>query len=244
MKKSVLLIENEYYSQQSLIRLLKKRKEFELVATCTTIEKAIEAYTLYNPDVVFLDIELDDGYGFDFVNHFQNFSATIIVTTGESAYAVQSYEVRAFHFLEKPILQRKFNEVMDLYLKESSISPLPHDQKNTPSSIKRIFIPTRLGKRALLVSDIQLLRADLGCVEIFTDSRDAEAVVSKNLPWFIKKLDDTLFIRIHRKYIVNHEKISQVIRHKDNMSLILENGKEVAVSKNNIQSVCKLLDAY
>lgn len=239
----VLVVEDEQHCYKSLERLLNTQKDFKIIHHTRTVEGAIKAYHELSPDLIFLDVELEDGNGFDFINTFENIKTPIIFTTAHSKHAVRAIEERAFHYLVKPILKRKFLNALEQFinLQNTSSHVQIHPNKNESYYQKeKIFLPTIDGKLGYNINTIESIRAK-GSSSLVYFNTDEPIIITKPIKWFENKLNFKPFMKVHRSYLVNIDKILKISR-GENIEVICEGGSSVEVSKQYKQDFLNALE--
>jgi two-component system LytT family response regulator len=231
----VLIVEDEDHCYKSLKRLLDSREEFEIINLSQTIEGAIEAYNTFSPDLIFLDVELKDGNGFDFINAFENIETPIIFTTAHSTHDVRDFEEHAFHYLVKPILKSKFQDAIERFLALYAKSSLQISSKTKDQfQGEKIFLPTNSGKKGYSINSIESLRAKGSSSLVYLNTKDP-LLITKPIKWFEDRLNFMPFMKVHRSYMVNINKITKISR-GDFIEVTCEGGSTVEVSKQYKQA--------
>ncbi|WP_422089782.1 LytR/AlgR family response regulator transcription factor [Tenacibaculum ovolyticum] len=192
-----IIIEDELPAQNIIKNYIRKIPDLKLV---NTFQTAISANTFLKDntvDTIFLDINLPDISGLDFIKTIKN-PPKIIVTTAYPDYAVSSFELDTIvDYLVKPFS-------FDRFLKATS---KVEKQLNTETSIEKEIIYINVDKtiHKLYVEDILYLESDRNYVTFFTIDKKLTVIDS------LKKWKDTLneyrFVQIHKSYIINIKKI-------------------------------------
>ncbi len=234
MKKiRTVLIEDEEKSLETLSGMLSSFfDDIEVVATARNVKEAVEVLFKHKPDLVFADISLPDGTGFDVLDKTRPIVFDIIFTTAFEEYSVNAFEYAALHYILKPISIDKIEDAIERhkaglgykkkYAKEySAILNGNPDQKiafNTVSEI--IFKP---------IKDILYCMADGNYTEVFFVNGE-KLFISQTLKVYEKTLAPHSFARIHNKYLVNVKHVKKYTRGKTGYA-IMETGKELPVSE-------------
>jgi len=115
-KIKTLLIEDEKISLITLQSLLHKHfEEIEVVGTAGTVRESKEKIKSLHPDLIFLDISLPDGEGFEVLNGLERKSFEVIFTTAHEQYALKAFDFFAIHYLVKPVTFERLNTAIDRY---------------------------------------------------------------------------------------------------------------------------------
>ncbi|HAS42101.1 MAG TPA: DNA-binding response regulator [Microscillaceae bacterium] len=226
-----IIIEDEPFAQKLLQSYIDKIPYLELLATFTN---PIEAYPLLHQqtvDLVFLDIEMPQLNGMQFLESLAH-SPKIIFTTAYSQYAVESYEKNALDYLLKPITFERFMAAVNKFpqnLESSSLPPQPFESTSVPPPNQHIFVKVDRQLIKLLYQDILYVESLRDYVQFYTLT--ARHIVYHSL----KKLEQLLpnpFQRVHHSYIVNLDHLEQI---RDN-HIVLPN-KKIPISKKYRDSV-------
>ncbi|MCC6372312.1 MAG: response regulator transcription factor [Bacteroidia bacterium] len=195
------------------------------------ISNAIEKLNKHKPDLIFLDIELRNGTGFDILKKL-DYKPEIIFTTAYSQYAIDAIKIHAFDYILKPIneneLIRSLNDCKDK-LEGRKIG----DTENRPVINDAFFnIATNEGKISLNYNDIFYFESSGAYT--FCVVRDKKLLFSKNIGEVEKEVPKEIFFRTHNSYIVNLGKISKV-EIKRNGNIWLANNDIIPLSQRKIK---------
>jgi len=192
--------------------------DVEVVAQASTLKTAMSAIQKTTPDLVFLDIEMPDGTGFDLLNAFGKIDFKIIFVTAYSEYAIKAFRFSALDYLLKPV---KIDELIEAVAKVRSASTpglsseiinslLANLKNNTPKQ-STLIIPNVRGFEVLRVADIIMCQADGYCTILFL-SGNRKVVSSKNLKHFDGLLEDQDFLRVHHSWLVSLDHVTGYTR--------------------------------
>ncbi|MES2799076.1 MAG: LytTR family DNA-binding domain-containing protein [Bacteroidota bacterium] len=243
----VLVIDNEDNIRNGLVNQLKKLSQFvSEVHEAVGVESGLLAINTIHPDVVFLDVEMDDGTGFDLIKRLDKVNFQLIFITAFDKYAVTAFKLSAIDFLLKPIdsdelvvalekvseaLQSKnISQQLDV-LKSSLLEMKSADQKIVLQDNKSIYF--------VKIADIFNCEAE-GSYTTFHLMDGSKILVSKSLKEYEALLETHGFIRTHHSHLVNIKKILRFTK-ADGGSLILENNQEIPVSQRKKEQVLELL---
>lgn len=219
--------------------------EVKIIGTADGVVSGAKLLREVKPDLLFLDIELQDGTGFDVLEIIPDLSAKVIFTTGSNAYAIKAFRFSATDYLLKPIDP---DELMEAVAKAKG-------QKNEGQqeslnllleSIKTKQVPRKLALHSqekihvANVDDIVRLEAGGNCTFFhFQDS--SRLLVTKTLKEYDKILTEAGFLRVHQSHLVNTELIKEYIKTEGGY-LVMKNGERVPVSVRKKTEVVKVLD--
>ena len=230
MKLKTIIVEDEQISREILKNYVGKYcPSIELMGEASNIEEAYELIQKYELDLVFLDVEMPFGNGFDLLEKVENKTFETIFVTAYDHYAIEALNNQATYYLLKPIsideLIKSVNLVLEIKEKEEQLQ----NKVLTPhSTVKgKITIPLQDGFEVVNVEEIIFCKADDNYTEIHFEN--SKKVVSKTLKHFEEVLREYPFARIHKSYLVNINHITKYKKGKGG-SVELINGKEVLVS--------------
>jgi two-component system, LytTR family, response regulator len=214
---------------------------------CRDLANGVKCIKKYNPDIVFLDIELPVYSGIQILDFFDKEDITfhIIFTTASSEYAVKAFEMSAIDYLMKPIqeeqlktsIQKAFSKTPNV---KADIFPILKENLDYIGN-KKLVVPIANGFEILNISDISYLKAEGSYTLIFLGS-SASILISKNL----KHLESLLqgadnFVRIHRSFVANIDFARRILR-KDGGTLYMKNNIELPVAEDKMELVLKMLN--
>ncbi len=208
-----VIIEDEKNSQALLKELIEQYcGELEVVAIAGSVKKAIEAIETEKPSIIFLDIELPDGDGFQVLEYFEQPGFEIIFTTAYDQYAMRAFKFSAIDYLLKPVDIEELQEAVNRAIKKTQeghsqdtndqIAALLRNIRGKQSELKRIVLPTSNGFTVVNPKDIIRCESDRNYTFIFlTDGR--KILVSRTIKEYEELLEDYDFFRIHQSHLIN-----------------------------------------
>ena len=227
-----IIVEDEQTSREILKNYLGKYcPTVEVVGEAENIDEAMELIEKHELDLVFLDVEMPYGSGFDLLEKLGNTTFEVVFVTAYNQYAIDALNNHASYYLLKPIsideLIKAVDYVTTLRSKESELQNVGLVPKIKVNEGK-ITIPTQDGFEVLEMKDIMYCKADDNYTEIFLENKHKK-LVSKTLKYFEDILKESGFARIHKSYLVN---VSYIISYKKGKggTVSLSNGKELSVS--------------
>ena len=192
--------------------------DVEIVAEASSVKTGYAAIQKTTPDLIFLDVEMPDGQGFDILNMFEKIDFKIVFVTAYSEYAIKAFRFSAVDYLLKPV---KIDELVDAVARVRSAGPaginteiinslLNNLRSNSPRQ-STLIIPNIKGFEVLRVSEIIMCQADGYCTN-FHLSGSRKVVSSKTLKHFDGLLEDQNFLRVHHSYLVNLDHVTGYTR--------------------------------
>jgi len=228
-----VIIEDERTNLLTLRNLLEKNfSSIQIVATAANVSDGVAIINEFKPNLVFLDISMPDGDGFDLLSRVTFRTFEVIFTTAHDKYALRAFDYSAIHYLLKPIqydeLKAAINRYNDLKIKDSISARLSVLRDNLQNRQGKLIVPSLEGFNIVLIDDIIRLEAS-DSYTIFFLTNNRKLLASKSLNNFEKLLTDQPFIRLHSKHLVNLKFVQRYIKGKGG-SVVLENGDEIDVS--------------
>ncbi|WP_423997139.1 LytR/AlgR family response regulator transcription factor [Maribacter sp. IgM3_T14_3] len=230
---NTLIVDDESHCIKRLLHLIDRKPGiFNVIATSKTVDDALKIAQDTSLDLVFLDIEIDDKTGFDFLRQLNHISFKTIFTTAFDNYAIKAFKFSAFDYLMKPIDFDEFNETIARLNEElqskghnnSVESLLKNIEQEQP---KLLTIPSVEGFETVLVADIVHLEANGNYTYIHTKHK--KQIVSKPIKFYENLLDEKLFFKCHKSHLINMEMIKTFNKGKQ-AYVQMENGNQVPIA--------------
>jgi two-component system, LytTR family, response regulator len=198
-----VIIEDEPPAIENLKYYLKDYP-IKIIGSAFRLSEAVEIITREKPDVVFLDINLSGENGFDLLNKIE-VNLKIVFVTAYNEYAVRAFEVNALDYLLKPLSKQRIgktvNRVLEGTASETQVNKLTFDDT--------IFLSDNNKACFVKVKDICYIEADSCYSKIFL-SNGNEKVITKTLKKWEETLPDNDFVRVHRSYLLNINRIKEI----------------------------------
>ena len=230
MKLKAIIVEDEANSREILSNYLAKYcPSVDLMGEAKSIEEAKKLIEKHALDLVFLDVEMPFGTGFDLLEQLPDRTFETVFVTAYNHYAIDALNSHAAYYLMKPInideLIKAVDYVSEIRRKEDALE----DRVLTPKLNKvdgKITLPQQDGFQVLNVADILYCKADDNYTEIYLENK--KILVSKTLKYFEEALTQFAFARIHKSYLVN---VNEVVKYRKGKggSVVVSNGKELLV---------------
>lgn len=239
-KVSAIIVDDEKGARDTLRRMLELYcQDVTLLGEADSIDIALTMIWKTNPDIIFLDIEMPQGSGFDLVDKLNGVDSKVIFTTAYSKYALRAIKASAFDYLLKPI---DILELKESIAKSKSriIENLPATaenelEKNTETNelkepVAKLAIPSSDGYDIVNTEDIIFCEGEKNYTTF--NLKDKKPIVaSKTLKEYEKHLASSSFVRVHQKYLVNFNYVVRYIKGRGGI-LVLSNGKNIPISQN------------
>ncbi len=218
--KRALIIDDEQHCIDRVEELLEPfRERIACVGTAKSLENAITLTKELSPDLVFLDVQIKDKTGFDFLQALLPIDFDVIFTTAYEKYAIQAFKFSAVDFLLKPIATDDFKIALQKFETKSAakhleqkIDVLLYNLRNQ-NAVKKITIPTMEGFEFLEITDILRCQSDVNYTEIHLKN-GRKLTVSKTLKSFEELLEPEQFFRIHNSHLINLREVKKYTKGK------------------------------
>lgn len=235
-----LIVEDEINAQAALRKMLTLiNQSIEVIGEAGHVHVAIEQIKTLKPDLVFMDVMLEDGTSFDILDAFEEIDFKIIFTTAYNEYAINAFKFSAVDYLLKPIDPIELKDAIQRAV--SSILMQKEHQKlldvlkdNLASKERKIVLKTTEQRFIILIKDIIHLEASGAYTTFFTTTQ--KIVVSKNIKYY-QGLLDKRFVRCHQSHLVNIKHIHSLYRG----SLKMSNETLVPISTRKKAEILQLI---
>ncbi|MBV1775894.1 LytTR family DNA-binding domain-containing protein [Burkholderiaceae bacterium DAT-1] len=225
-----MVIEDSRLAREGLIRMLGAFEGvIEVVGAADEPEAALPLIQALQPDVLFLDIHLPGGSGFELLGQL-DYTPKIIFTTAFAEYAIRSFEFNTVDYLLKPISQDRLAMAVAKLTAQQAEAP----QDNSPLSLSsRIFIKDGDACHLIALSSIRYLESCKNYVIVYFD--DKRAYVKKSMNSIEARLPDAHFFRISRQHIVN---LNHLIGIEETLNFawkaVMDDRKTLEISRRNL----------
>ena len=219
MKRKAIIIDDEPFIRDDLREMLADHRDIEVVGEAGTIADAKKLMASRRFDVVFLDIQLRGGSGFDLVPLI-DISADIIFITAHDEFAVRAFEINALDYLLKPVTRERLAESLWRLLHKEEKQPATTESQLSFESTDRVFIKTESGQLFVSLDSIAAIHSIGGnYVAVYLGNKE-KLLTRKTLKDWETLLPKSLFFRIHRSTIINIDFVEQIGYEKDGSSLV------------------------
>lgn len=223
----VLVADDEVAGRNYIVALLNEDERFQIESLCDSGAAAIEAYRKSQPNVLFLDIRMPDGDGFEVLQALAEQQALVVFVTGFSDYALKAYEREVFDYIKKPITPKRFRRVLDrVYARLLEQRQIAGEQ-NSSSVREQKLLRTVDGDIVYLESEIQCVESADNYIRVLVGNKIH--LVRTTLTKFYEQLSSNDFLRVHRSFIVNLNWVRKIHRMKGLLEITVANGRCIPV---------------
>ncbi|MCD4833531.1 MAG: LytTR family DNA-binding domain-containing protein [Bacteroidales bacterium] len=250
--RNILIIEDEKYAAERLKVLLNEiAPEFKIISVLSSIKESINFFKHSQVDLIFMDINLSDGYSFDIFDQV-DINTPIIFTTAYDEFALKAFKVNSIDYLLKPLKKNELAQAINkLQTLEESIRTgkyhaLIQDIKSDeqPTLKKRFLISFGNKLKTIKTKDIAYFFAKDKAVYLVTFN-DRKYPMGDTLDALEKQVNNRFFFRINRKFLIHIESISDISiisSYRVKLKLKPESSEEILVSGSKTKSFREWLE--
>lgn len=232
-----VIIDDERNSRESLNTLLTKYcSGVEIIAMADSVQSGVECIAKHKPELVMLDIQMQDGTGFDLLKQIEDPSFQLIFTTAHDEYAIKAFKFSAIDYLLKPIMLEELEAAVERAKQIASDratgdkgAPLIRNLLAFNMADPRITVSTEQALEVLRVADIVRLEAD-GNYTRFVMKDGSLIISSRILKHYDSMLEGQQFLRVHNSHIINLMYVKRLVK-ADGGTIELSNGDHVPLSR-------------
>jgi two-component system, LytTR family, response regulator len=232
-----IIIDDEKGCRDSLENLLKDFPQITIVAMVDSISAAQEAITNLQPQLVFLDIEMPGGTGFELLEKISNINFDVIFTTAYDQYAIKAIKYSALDYLLKPIDPNELIEAINRFASKKSDQDLINNKFKTllnnisgETTHQKIAIPDGEGLNFIKITDIIRFQSDGSYTYMHTIQNGKPTLISKPIGDYQDMLTNEVFVRIHRSHLINLQHVVKYVKGEGGYAIMSDNSK-VEVSR-------------
>jgi two-component system LytT family response regulator len=229
-----ILIDDEADARFLMHKNLKTyfENEIKIVGEAVGCNAGIELIQSKKPDLVFLDIQMPDGSGFEVLSKFKNPDFETVFVTAYDRYALKAFEFAAMGYLVKPIDPQSLQTTVNRLLNNRGKSDMQIKvliENHNLHQIKKIVVPLADGFEVVDLSQIMYINSDRNYSQFFLVDH-SKLTSSKNLGQYESLLSEYGFFRIHQSHLVNLAYIKSFVR--SDSSVVMKNNESLPVARN------------
>jgi two-component system LytT family response regulator len=241
----VVIVDDEPLARAVIREFLRNHPGVEVVAECGNGFDAVKAVSELSPDLMFLDVQMPKLDGFEVLELIGR-DIPVVFTTAFDQYALRAFDVHAVDYLLKPFDENRFTEALSrararIQAKELlPVEELVAEARPRQSPLERVLIRDGSKVHVIPVEQIDYVEAQDDYVCFKADGKDY--LKDQTMAAVEASLDPARFVRIHRSYLLNIERIARVeLYAKDSRVAILRDGRRLPVSRAGYARLSKLL---
>ena len=248
-KIRTVLVDDEQLARQVLREFISAHADLEIAAECSNGFEAVKAVADQKPDLLFLDVQMPKLDGFEVLELIGNQTAVVFVTAYDN-YAIKAFEVHAVDYLLKPFSAERFNAALTRAKqrlsggapqKSPAAADLAASARPPAQYLDRVAV--REGSQVSIIPVSKLDYAEAQDDYVALASAGKKHLKQQTISNLEASLDPTRFLRVHRSYIVNLERVSKVEPYgKDTHVAVLSTGVQIPVSRAGYARLKSFLD--
>lgn len=232
-----LIIEDEQKSRDVLMKIIEKTcPELKVVGNAGNVTEGIEMIKSLKPDLVFLDITMPDGSGFDLLEQVGDQKFDLIFATASNSHAIRAFKYSACDYLLKPIDIDELRNAVLRVVKRKSEAPdmgnlnfLIQQLKRSDDNFQKITLPTGNAYEIINLKDIIRCEAD-GSYTYFYLTDKRKLMVSASLKHYEELLPEQDFIRVHHHNLINMNHVIRFLK-EDGGYAVMTDGSKIEISR-------------
>ncbi len=245
----VVIIDDEEFARRNISLIIHEYfPQIEIVGEADSVSSGIQEITTKNPDLIFLDVDIKGGTGFDIIQKINYESLKIIFITAFSEYALRAIKFSAFDYILKPFKSSEIIQTINKILEEEidknyiekfdAIFSNINSESNIP---KKIALKTMEKIFIINVQDIIYCESENNYTNFFL-TNGKSILVSKPIKKYDEILSEVGFMRVHQSFLVNMNHLKEYDK-SDGGFLIMINGKNIPVSTRQKVLLLKFFDS-
>lgn len=216
-KLRTIVVDDSTLQRMAVAKLVNDHSDIELIAEYNNGMEAYKNVAENQIDLIFLDVEMPILDGFEFIESLSN-RPQVILITGKPDYALKAFEYNVTDYLLKPITKSRFNESV----RKALINNTQANSNKTDEA--HIYVNSNLKKVKVIINDIKWIEGLGDYIKLVTV--DSSILVLSTMKAFIEKLPQDKFLRIHKSYIVNLDRVE-----KFSSALVEVSGQQIPLSR-------------
>ncbi len=232
-----LIVEDEQKSWDVLVMIIEKNcPELSIIGMATSVSVGVDMIKSLKPDLVFLDITMPDGSGFDLLEQVQGQKFELIFATASNEHAIKAFKYSACDYLLKPIDIDELKNAVSRVEKRKSDAPdmqnlnfLIQQLKRSDDNYQKITLPTGNAYEIINLKDIIRCEAD-GSYTYFFLSDKRKLMVSASLKHYEELLPEQDFIRVHHHNLINMNHVVRFLK-EDGGYAVMTDGSKIEISR-------------
>ncbi|HTD06794.1 LytTR family DNA-binding domain-containing protein [Undibacterium sp.] len=234
---TALIVDDEELARRLVREYLGRHADIQIIGECDNGLQAVQDISGLNPDLVFLDIQMPKLTGLE-VLELSGRSDGVIFTTAYDQYALKAFDLHAVDYLLKPFSQARFDEALAQARRAlgQTLPALANLLAHTAEKLERILIRDRHQVHVIAVEKIDYVEAQDDYISIQSEGKSY--LKTQRLSELETQLDPKRFVRVHRSYLINLEKLQGMERtSKDSHTALMRDGKQIPISRAGYERI-------
>ena len=241
-----IIIDDEPTVRNAIKNLLTEQfPDIKIVSSVGSVSEGYNAILQHSPELIFLDVELPDGTGFDLLKKFPSVNFKVIFITGHQEYALDAIKVSALDYILKPFdtdelrcAIEKAREIINHNEQQLKLQTLNENLQGN-KTLKRIILPTSDNLHIVQVNEIIRAEADSNYTTFWLTG-NKKIMVSRTIKEYDSMLSGSGLIRVHQSHLVNINFIDKFVK-RDGGYLQLKDGSKIPISPNLKKQVLQII---
>ncbi|RAV27867.1 LytR/AlgR family response regulator transcription factor [Sinomicrobium soli] len=227
MKMNCIIVDDSNIQRMAVARLIKNTPSLELVAEYGNAMEAKNGLKSKKIDLIFLDIEMPIITGFDLLESLHD-PPQVILITGKAEYALRAFDYDVTDYLHKPVSSERFDVAVKRAIKKHRLKTVAKEDDD------HIFVKSNLKKHKVFLNEIKWIEALGDYVKLVTDEEGI--IVLSTMKSFEQELPPDRFMRIHKSFIINLDKVDRY-----NSREVEVSGTKLPLSRNRKARLAEIL---
>lgn len=217
-------------------------EEVEIMGEASGVQEGVELVNKLKPELLFLDVEMQDGTGFDLLSQLPDKSLKVIFITGHDAYALKAFKFSAIDYVLKPVDPDDLSKA--IAKAKASINPQTNIQNliDKSTQLKRLVLSDLRNTYLVDINDIIRVESEVNYTRFIIASK-SPIVVSKTLKHFDELLSASGFFRSHQSHLVNLRYFDRLDKSEGGV-IFLNNGESVPISMRKREKLLLSLEGF
>lgn len=235
---NAIVVDDEHLARHYLQEMLKEYPNINIVAECKNGFEAVKAVATYNPELIFLDIQMPKLDGFEVLELIEREDIAVVFATAYDEYALKAFDSHAVDYLLKPYSKERLAKAIEKVMKNIG-RPLPsmNEMRSTslsssvPEYLSRVVVKEGSKIEVIPVHAVEYVLAEDDYIDIHY-GMGQRVLKHQTLTSFEQSLNPNKFVRIHRSSLVNIEQVERIeLISKDKYVAILKDRAELRISR-------------
>lgn len=243
-----LIVEDEQKSREMLAGLIEKNcPELTVIGLARDVKEGVEMVRQHKPDLVFLDISMPDGSGFDLLEQVHGHRFELIFATASDAHAIKAIKYSACDYLLKPIDVDELKAAVGRVVNKRQATPnmdnlqfLIQHLRKADENYQKITLPTGNAYEIVNIRDIIRCEAD-GSYTTFYLADKRKLLISAGLKHYEELLPESEFIRVHHHHLINMNHVVRFLK-EDGGYAVMSDGSRIEISRRKKETFMERLN--